>query len=100
MFSIRSCRVSFTDPTGIQHTATVTASSLYEAVGLAIRAFRDSPVVGLAPGVVPPSLTVALSEATTQHTVTGNKDWLARPGGCWRTATTSFLVTSKTVTLS
>ena len=89
MFSIRSCHVSFTDPTGIEHTATVTASSLYEAVGLAIRAFRDSPVVGLAPGVVPPSLTVALSEATTQHTVTGMqfKDWLARPGGAPRDVT-------------
>ena len=39
--SARSCRVSIRDAEGIEHTAEVTAESLYEAVALGLRAIRQ-----------------------------------------------------------
>ena len=36
----RACTVSFTDTEGFRHSVEVQAASLYEAVGLAIQAFR------------------------------------------------------------
>jgi hypothetical protein len=38
----RSCRVTIRDIEGIEHTAEVTAESLYEAVALGLRAIRQS----------------------------------------------------------
>jgi hypothetical protein len=37
----RACTVSFTDPEGFRNAVEVNAGSLYEAVGLAIQAFRE-----------------------------------------------------------
>src|SRR5258706_8823786 len=37
----RACTVSFTGPDGIRHSVNVQAETLYEAVVLAIRAFRE-----------------------------------------------------------
>lgn len=37
----RACTVSFTGPDGIRHSLNVQAETLYEAVVLAIRAFRE-----------------------------------------------------------
>ena len=37
----RACIVSFTGPDGLRHSVTVQAETLYEAVVLAIRAFRE-----------------------------------------------------------
>ena len=37
----RTCTVSFTGPDGIRHSVNVQAETLYEAVVLAIRAFRE-----------------------------------------------------------
>jgi hypothetical protein len=39
--SVRSCRVTIRDTEGIEHTAEVTAESLYEAVALGLRAIRQ-----------------------------------------------------------
>ena len=38
---VRSCRVTIRDTEGIEHTAEVTAESLYEAVALGLRAIRQ-----------------------------------------------------------
>jgi hypothetical protein len=35
---LRSCRVTITEPDGVEHSTEVTADSLFEAVGLALRA--------------------------------------------------------------
>jgi len=37
--SVRSCRVTIRDTEGIEHSAEVTAESLYEAVALGLRVF-------------------------------------------------------------
>ena len=37
----RACTVSFTDTEGFRHSVEVQAASLYEAVGIAIQAFRE-----------------------------------------------------------
>ena len=37
----RACTVSYTGPDGIRHSVNVQAETLYEAVVLAIRAFRE-----------------------------------------------------------
>lgn len=39
--SLRSCRVTIRDTEGIEHTAEVTAASLYEAVALGLKAIRQ-----------------------------------------------------------
>jgi hypothetical protein len=39
--SVQSCRVSIRDTEGIEHSAEVTAESLYEAVALGLRAIRQ-----------------------------------------------------------
>src|SRR5438309_10373620 len=39
--SVRSCRVTIRDTEGIEHSAEVTAESLYEAVALGLRAIRQ-----------------------------------------------------------
>lgn len=41
LMSARSCRVTIRDTEGIEHTAEVTAESLYEAVALGLRAIRQ-----------------------------------------------------------
>jgi hypothetical protein len=38
---VRSCRVTIRDTEGIEHSAEVTAESLYEAVALGLRAIRQ-----------------------------------------------------------
>jgi hypothetical protein len=41
LMSVRSCRVTIRDLEGIEHSAEVTAESLYEAVALGLRAIRQ-----------------------------------------------------------
>jgi hypothetical protein len=38
---VRTCRVTCRDADGVEHTAEVTAQSLFEAVAQALRVFRD-----------------------------------------------------------
>ena len=77
----KRCRVSYRDYEGFEHAVELEASSLYEAVGLAIDRFRRCEHVlyepeGLHEFVVEPR------ELTTQHCVTRKMfdDWLRRPG--------------------
>ena len=41
--TVRSCSVSFKDVRGIRHSVDVEAESVYEAVVLAVRRFRQDP---------------------------------------------------------
>ena len=70
----RTCAVSFTDAEGIRHSVTVQAETLYEAVALAVRAFREHDC---APGPASQLEVEARSPAVT-HTVSLTKvrDWL------------------------
>jgi hypothetical protein len=80
--AVRSCRVTVTDLDGIAHTASVTASSLYEAVALGLKAIRGSDWVG---EIAESSRTVhvSVSEVAVEHTVKLKefRDWLDRPTG-------------------
>jgi hypothetical protein len=80
--AVRSCRVTVTDLDGIAHSAWVTASSLYEAVALGLKAVRGSDWVGEiaeASGTV----HVSVSDVAVEHTVKLKefRDWLDRPTG-------------------
>ena len=71
----RTCTVSFTGPDGIRHSVNVQAETLYEAVALAIRAFREHDC---APGAASDLDVEARSPGVT-HTVSIAKvqAWLA-----------------------
>jgi hypothetical protein len=47
--AVSRCRVSYTDVDGIAHSVKVDAESLYEAVALAVAAFRDDEILTEAP---------------------------------------------------
>ncbi len=71
---VRTCTVSFTSPDGIRHSVNVRAETLYEAVVLAVRAFREHD---FAPG--PASLLeVEAKSPSVTHTVSISKveEWL------------------------
>ena len=72
-----SCRVSFEDEHGISHAVSVTASSLFEAVALAVRAFQSQAWTPPVPPAVP--LTVVVSAPIAHHQVTVQKvrQWAA-----------------------
>lgn len=71
---IRTCTVSFTDIDGLRHSVDVQASSLYEAVALAISSFREHDC---APGPVS-QLEVEARSPGVKHSVSMGKvrDWL------------------------
>jgi len=61
------CRVSFTDPNGLLHTVHVHAESLYEAVALAISAFRGDP---MAPPLGPETeFVVIVEKPSVEHRI-------------------------------
>ncbi len=51
MPDLRTCRVSFQDPAGVAHCVEVTAQSLFEAVVLAVKAFRGAEWMESGPGM-------------------------------------------------
>ena len=66
--SPRTCLVSFVDPSGIRHTAEVTADSLYEAAALGIsRLKRDGWTEALG---VATSLDIEVREPSVRHSIT------------------------------
>jgi len=71
----RSCIVSFTGHHGIRHSVNVQAETLYEAVVLAVRAFRENDC---APGTAS-ELDVEARSSGVTHTVSIAKvqAWLA-----------------------
>lgn len=74
---LMACAVSFEDPQGTIHRVTVTAQSLYEAVGLAVEAFRQQPWTPPVPAAAP--LTIAVAPPAAEHRVTLQKvrQWAA-----------------------
>jgi hypothetical protein len=79
---MKRCRVSYRDSQGIEHAVELEASSLYEAVGLAIDRFRRCEHIAYEPkGLY--QFTVEPRELTTQHRLTRKMfdEWLLRPGG-------------------
>ena len=70
----RACSVSYTGPDGIRHSVNVQAETLYEAVVLAIRAFREHEC---APGAGS-HLEVEARSPSVTHTVSMAKvqTWL------------------------
>ena len=81
MANPRTCLVSFTDSEGIRHAVEVAASSLYEAVVLAINEFRRCGSTENAPGPAT-RLTVTVKTPSTSHEVQSGKieTWLQSAG--------------------
>jgi hypothetical protein len=80
---VAACRVSFKDPSGIQHAVDVAADSLYEAAALAVVEFRRQGLVEttIGPGT---ELRVRSFLAVTRHyslTMGRLEEW-ARHGTC------------------
>jgi hypothetical protein len=70
---LRPCVVSFTDPDGFRHSVEVQAESLYEAVVLATRAFKEH---GCAPGLGS-QLEVKIQSPVVTHTSLHKvREWL------------------------
>jgi hypothetical protein len=71
---VRTCTVSFADAERVRHSVNVQAETLYEAVALAIRIFREN---GIAPGQNS-QIDVEARSPSVKHTVALAKvqDWL------------------------
>jgi hypothetical protein len=68
----RSCRVSFTDSEGIEHSVQVPAESLYEAAVEAMAAFRRSVLAEMPLGSAT-QLTIKVKAPEEEHTITIGK---------------------------
>lgn len=78
----RSCRVSVTDLEGIEHTARVTADTLYEAVARGLKAIKSSAWAAEIPEGIT-TITVCAAQPDVEHHVkiAAFKSWVNRPGG-------------------
>jgi hypothetical protein len=78
----RCCKVTVTEMDGIEHTAQVSAASLYEAVALGLRAIKKSSWAGEIPEGLT-TVTVHLIDDPIEHTVQMKvfRNWIAREGG-------------------
>jgi hypothetical protein len=65
---LRKCKVSYSDPNGVEHTVEVTADSLYEAVAQALRVFRENDWIR-ALGRGRTTISVAVTYPEVQHKV-------------------------------
>jgi hypothetical protein len=65
--SMTRCSVAFTDTDGLSHRVHVEAESLYEAVALAIAAFRDDPVVPRPEAMT--EFTVIIERPAVEHRI-------------------------------
>jgi hypothetical protein len=72
--AVRFCRVTCRDSQGIEHTAQVSAQSLYEAVALALRAFRDADWTD-SPERGPNKLVVTVRQPEVEHRVNVQDFW-------------------------
>jgi hypothetical protein len=77
----RSCRVSFTDPSGVTHTVKITAPPLYEAAILGLAELRRCAMVEDALGPAT-KFTIAVEPPSTVHEVPMQKltVWLESNG--------------------
>ncbi len=76
-FVPHACRVSFVDISGIEHAVQVQASTMYEAAGLAIAAFRAAKLHECEPGVMT-ELEVQVMTPAASHRLRVRKfeEWL------------------------
>jgi hypothetical protein len=65
----KTCRVSFTDPTGVEHAVEVLADSLFEAAGLGFALLKRDGWVKHDPGPLT-RILVQVREPATQHSLT------------------------------
>lgn len=65
----KTCRVSFTDPNGVDHSVEVLADSLYEAAGLGLALLKKDGWVKQEPSPLT-RLLVEVREPATQHSLT------------------------------
>jgi hypothetical protein len=80
VMSSRSCRVTMRDSEGIEHTAEVTAETLYEAVALGLTAIRKSSwVEDIAQNF---EVRVTVRDTPVEHSIAFRtfNQWLDRPG--------------------
>jgi len=80
--ALRTCKVTWLDAAGIEHTVHVTAQTLYEAIAQALRAFRehewcDTDLRGSAASVL-----VKITPPEVEHRVRIRDfaSWLESPG--------------------
>jgi len=66
--AVKSCRVTCTDAAGVDHSVEVTAETLYEAVGQALRLFRDNDWTSDTRRV-PALVTVRVKQPVMEHRV-------------------------------
>lgn len=76
----KTCRVTIRDMNGIDHTAQVTADTLYEAVARGIAALKANSWTG---DLVQGSAQVTVNDTPVEHTVRLREfhNWLARTAG-------------------
>jgi hypothetical protein len=74
---IRACTVSFQDGRGIRHGVDVEAESLYEAVVLAVRRFREDPWMAQVTAGTPLDVDVRAPATTHAVTLQQVEQWLA-----------------------
>jgi hypothetical protein len=66
--AIKSCRVTWTDASGVDHSVEVTAETLYEAVAQALRLFRDNDWT-CDTQRIPSMVTVRVKQPVMEHRV-------------------------------
>jgi hypothetical protein len=90
--SLHSCRVTIRDTEGIEHSAEVTAESLYEAVALGLRAIRQcSWVEDVGQNF---TIRVLARDTPVEHTIEFRAfhKWLERPSRSPRDITTRLRI--------
>jgi hypothetical protein len=74
--SLRSCRVSFTDPQGIRHTVHVSAESLFEAAAMGLAALKKDVWVDPVGAAARLEVEVRESPVTYAVSVMQSERWL------------------------
>jgi hypothetical protein len=74
---VRTCTVSFEDGRGIRHGVDVEAESLYEAVVLAVRRFREDPWMSQVTAGTPTDVEVRAPATTHAVTLQQVEQWIA-----------------------
>jgi hypothetical protein len=82
----KTCRVTITDLDGVEHTALVSAETLFEAVARGLVAISQH---AWAEELVQGSVRVSVQDTPVEHSVKLRqfRDWLARTGGAPRDIT-------------
>lgn len=80
--AFKSCRVTLQDAEGIEHSVTVTANTLYEAVALALVALRGKDWIGSVESMRK-SVRVEVQDTPVEHSISLQDfhDWVNRTGG-------------------